>query len=40
LLERVAIDVAAWVAALDRFQEPFLPERREQPETPVRHLFG
>jgi antitoxin VapB len=31
LLEPVDIDVDAWFEALDRFQEPFMPEGREQP---------
>jgi antitoxin VapB len=39
LLEPVEIDVDAWFEALDRFQEPFMPEGREQPQTPVRNVF-
>lgn len=36
LLEPAAVDPDAWFAALDRFTEPFMPEGREQPTTPVR----
>ena len=39
LLEPVEIDVDAWFEALDRFREPFMPEGREQPQTPIRHVF-
>jgi antitoxin VapB len=40
LLEPVEIDVDAWFEALDRFEEPFMPDGREQPETPSRRVFG
>ena len=40
LLEPLEIDVDAWFEALDRFEEPFMPDGREQPETPVRRVFG
>jgi antitoxin VapB len=39
LLEPLKIDVDAWVEALDRFPEPFMPEGREQLQTPIGHLF-
>ncbi len=39
LLEPVEIDVDAWLEALDRFEEPFMSEGREQPQTPIRHVF-
>ena len=39
LLEPVEIDVDAWFEALDRFREPFMPEGREQPPAPIRHVF-
>jgi antitoxin VapB len=39
LLEPVEIDVDAWFKALDRFPEPFMPEGREQPPTPIRQVF-
>lgn len=39
LLEPI-LDVATWFTELDRFGlEPFLPEGRGQPETPVEDLF-
>jgi antitoxin VapB len=40
LLEPAEIDVDAWFAALDRFEEPFMAEGREQPVAPVRRVFG
>lgn len=40
LLEPTEIDVDAWFEALDRFEEPFMPEGREQPAAPVRRVFG
>jgi antitoxin VapB len=40
LLEPVDIDVDAWFEALDRFPEPFMPEGRGQPQTPVRQVFA
>ncbi len=40
LLEPAEIDVEAWFEALDRFEEPFMPDGREQPATPVRQVFG
>jgi antitoxin VapB len=39
LLEPIEIDVNAWFEALDRFEEPFMPDGREQPETPRRRVF-
>lgn len=39
LLEPVEIDPDAWFEALDRFEEPFMPEGREQPRTPIRRVF-
>jgi antitoxin VapB len=39
LLEPMEIDADAWFEALDRFQEPFMPEGREQPQTPIRDVF-
>jgi antitoxin VapB len=40
LFEPAEIDVDAWFDALDRFEEPFILEGREQPRTPTRHVFG
>jgi antitoxin VapB len=40
LLEPIEIDVDAWFEALDRCGEPFMPEGREKPETPVWRVFG
>jgi antitoxin VapB len=40
LLEPVEIDVDAWFEALDRFEEPFMPDGRDQPEAPIRRVFG
>jgi antitoxin VapB len=39
LLEPTKIDREAWYAALDRFDEPFMPEGRNQPVTPSRDVF-
>jgi antitoxin VapB len=39
LLEPVEVDIDAWFEALDQFQEPFMPDGREQPKTPIRHVF-
>ena len=39
LLEPVAVDLDAWFEALDRFEGPFMPEGRSQPQTPIRKLF-
>ena len=40
LVEPIFTDVSDWFAALDRFAtEPFMPEGRRQPPTPVRDLF-
>ncbi len=40
LLEPMAADVDAWLAALDRFgPEPFMAEGRDQPRTPTRDVF-
>lgn len=40
LLEPVVTDVAEWFAELDRFNaEPFMPEGRTQPTTPVHDIF-
>lgn len=39
LLEPLTIDVDSWFAALDGFAEPFMPDGRDQPETPVRQVF-
>jgi antitoxin VapB len=37
LLEPLVTDVTEWFAELDRDDpEPFMPEGRDQPETPVR----
>jgi antitoxin VapB len=40
LLEHIEIDVDTWFDALDRFDEPFMPDARDQPEAPVRRVFG
>ena len=40
LLEPVEMDVDAWFEALDRFEEPFMPDGRDQPATPSRRVFG
>ena len=34
------IDVDTWFEALDRFEDPFMPEGREQPRAPARDVFG
>lgn len=39
LLEPTHVDCAAWFAALDRFDEPFMPDGRNQPPMPKRDLF-
>lgn len=36
LLEPTSVDPKAWFKALDQFNEPFMPEGRNQPTTPVR----
>lgn len=36
LLEPTSVDPKAWFKALDQFNEPFMPEGRDQPTTPVR----
>jgi antitoxin VapB len=35
ILEPAAIDLETWFEALDRFGEPFMPERRDQPRAPA-----
>ena len=40
LLEPGQIDVEARFEALDRFEEPFMPEGRDQPATASRRVFG
>jgi antitoxin VapB len=40
LLEPVITDVGDWFGELDRFgDEPFMPEGRQQPDTPVRDVL-
>ena len=39
LLEPAEIDPDAWFEALDRFEQPFMSEGREQPRTPMRRVF-
>ena len=39
LLEPLAPTVDDWFAALDRYQEPFMPDGRCQPVTPSRSGF-
>jgi antitoxin VapB len=40
LLEPIITDIDSWFEALDRLgPEPFMPEGREQPETPSRDVF-
>lgn len=40
LLEPIMTDAAEWFAELDQISdEPFMPEGRDQPITPVRDLF-
>jgi antitoxin VapB len=36
LLEPATADLDTWFDALDRFDEPFMPEGRSQPQMPVR----
>ena len=40
LLEPVRVDPDTWLAALDRFEEPFMPEGRNQPTAPERDAFA
>jgi antitoxin VapB len=40
LLEPLQIDPKAWFEALDRFDEPFMPDGRGQPVTPKRDVFA
>ena len=40
LLEPADIDPDTWFETLDRFDEPFMPDGREQPRAPVRGVFG
>jgi virulence-associated protein VagC len=35
ILEPAAVDLDTWFDALDRFDEPFMPQGRNQPQTPV-----
>jgi antitoxin VapB len=39
LLEPAEIDVDTWFEALDRFEEPLMPEGREQPRAPAWDMF-
>jgi hypothetical protein len=39
LLEPAEIDVDTWFEALDCFEEPLMPEGREQPRAPARDVF-
>jgi antitoxin VapB len=39
ILEPATVDLDTWFEALDRFDEPFMPEGRNQPQTPVRQVF-
>ena len=41
LVEPIYAKAADWFAELDRLagSEPFMPEGRQQPATPVRHVF-
>ncbi|HEX6141075.1 MAG TPA: hypothetical protein VFZ01_00030 [Geminicoccaceae bacterium] len=39
LLEPVEVEVDRWFEALDRFDEPFMAEGRDQPVTPKRAVF-
>jgi antitoxin VapB len=39
LLEPIAVDLDAWFDALDRFDQPFMPDGRNQPQTPVREVL-
>jgi virulence-associated protein VagC len=36
LLEPAEIDPETWFEALDRFEQPFMPEGRDEPRTPTR----
>ncbi|TMI78710.1 MAG: AbrB/MazE/SpoVT family DNA-binding domain-containing protein [Bacillati bacterium ANGP1] len=41
LLEPIFTDAGEWFAELDRFNlEPFMPEGRNQPATPVRDVLA
>ncbi len=40
LLEPAQVDPDTWLAALDRFEEPFMPEGRNQPAAPARDAFA
>lgn len=40
LLEPVTVDLDRWFDELDRFDEPFMPDGRNQPTTPVREVFS
>jgi len=39
LLEPLITDVRRWFAELDRFDEPFMREGRQQPKTPAGKVF-
>ncbi len=39
LLEPVASEAAEWFAALDRFDDPFMADGREQPPADDRDIF-
>jgi antitoxin VapB len=36
LLEPADVDLDAWFEALDRFEDPFMADGREQPRAPIR----
>ena len=40
LLEPARIGPDTWFAALDRYQEPFMPEGRNQPTAEARDVFA
>ncbi len=40
LLEPAQVDPGTWFAALDRFEETFMPEGRNQPAAPARDVFA
>ena len=40
LLEPLQVDPDTWLAALDQFAEPFMPEGRNQPAAPARDAFA
>jgi len=41
VLEPIFADADAWLAELDRFHpDPFMPEGRNQPVTPVRDVLS